>query len=182
VVGSVALHSSVAISSVPDQSTILGAPVPAIPFSVGSATVPADSLVVIALSTNSTLLPSNNIVVSGTGSNRWVVLMPAAGRSGTSAVTLTVSDGVYSASTTFTLTVNPLPRLSISTSVATGRIGLTWPLYAGGMTVWSTTNLSPPVGWSRATGAALATNDGNIVTSFPATNSTRFFRLSTQTE
>ena len=178
----VAVHSLVSISTVPDQSAFLGAAVPAIPFTVGSATIPADSLVVTALSTNSSLLPSNNIVVSGTSSNRWVVLMPAAGRSGTSAVTLTVSDGVYSASTTFTLTVNPLPQLSISTNEASGRIGLSWPLYAGGMTIWSATNLSPPVSWWRAADATLATNDGNIVASFPATNTTRFFRLSTQTE
>lgn len=181
-IDNISLHSAVSISSVPDQATILGLALPAIPLTVGSATVPVDSLVVTADSTNATLLPMSNIVLSGTSSNRSVTLTPAAGLTGISQVTLTVSDGVYLASTAFLLTVNPPPQLRTMWNTTAGQIGLSWPLYADVMTVWSATNLEPPVVWSRATDATLTTNGAAITATLSATNSIRFFRLSTQTQ
>src|SRR5205085_9076272 len=113
VIDNAAFHSPLSISVVPDQSTILGLPLPAIAFTVGSATVPADSLAVMAASTNSTLLPVSSISLGGADSNRTVNLEPAHGRIGASQVTLTASDGAYNASTAFIFTVNSPPQLNI---------------------------------------------------------------------
>ena len=58
-------------------------------------------------SSNTTLVPDANISFGGgAGSNRTVVLTPAAGQSGTTTITVTVSDGTLTASTNFVLTVN----------------------------------------------------------------------------
>ena len=58
-------------------------------------------------SSNATLVPVANITFGGgTGANRNVVITPAAGESGTSTITVTVSDGTLTASTNFVLTVN----------------------------------------------------------------------------
>ena len=180
VIDNVGLNTPVAISSVPDQAAVQSLATPAIPFTVGSATVPAESLIVTANSTNTTLLPAEGIVISGGGSNHLVTLAPTAGQKGASQVTLTVSDGVYTASTAFMFTVNPPPLISISPNVAAGQVELSWPLYAGGMRVWSASNLSPPVVWSLTTEADFTTNGGAIVATLPTTNRTRFFRLSSE--
>src|SRR6185436_17952619 len=99
------------ITGIPNQTTIEDTPVTA-SFTVGDLDTPAMSLTVSAASTNLTLLPLTNIVISGSASNRTVMMMPAADQAGTSLVTLTVSDGALTASTAFTLTVtstNDLP-------------------------------------------------------------------------
>jgi PKD repeat protein len=177
VIDNVTLHSPVAISPVPDQSTIAGLPLPAIPFTVGSATVPAESLSVTAASTNTTLLPVDRIAFSGAGSNRWAILAPAAGVTGASQVSLTAADGVYEATTAFLFTVNPVPQLTISLPAASSQVDLSWPDYAAGMALLSATNLTPPVLWFPPMDGLLATNAGAITATVPATN-TRFFRLS----
>ena len=97
------LNKSVSISTVPNQMTAESTPPPAIPFTVGSTA--GNSLTVTAQSSNPDLLPVPNIVISGTGANRSVTLTPNSGNSGTSVVTLTVSDGTNTASTQFTLNV-----------------------------------------------------------------------------
>jgi hypothetical protein len=67
----------------------------------------AASLTLTATSSNPGLVPESNIVISGSGANRSVVITPAAGQSGAAVITLTVSDGVATASASFTLTVTP---------------------------------------------------------------------------
>ena len=89
--------------------------------------------------------------------------------------TLVVSDGLSTATNTVTIYAAP-PALTASRPGA-GGLTLSWPTWASRYTLYSNTNLAAPVVWSRATDATLATNDGNIVASFPATNKTRFFRL-----
>ena len=83
----------------------------AIAFTVSDIETPASALVVTALSSNTTLIPLANIVLSGTGSNRSLSITPAANRSGTSTITLNLSDGTGSSSRNFVLTVNPINDL-----------------------------------------------------------------------
>ena len=78
----------------------------AIPFTIGDADTPVDSLTLSKNSSNLTLVPTNNIVFGGSGANRTVTVSPAAGRTGTATITVSVSDGVNSASDAFVLTVN----------------------------------------------------------------------------
>jgi subtilisin-like proprotein convertase family protein len=57
-------------------------------------------------SSNPVLVPVANIVFGGSGASRTVTVTPAAGQTGTSVITVTVSDGVDSASDLFVLTVS----------------------------------------------------------------------------
>ncbi len=72
---------------------------------MGDAETAAASLVVSASSSNTTLVPNSSIALGGSGANRTIVLTPANGQSGTTTITLNVSDGTVSTSTTFLLTV-----------------------------------------------------------------------------
>jgi hypothetical protein len=90
--------------------------------------------------------------------------------------TLVVSDGLSTATNTVTIYAAP-PALTISQTGA-GAVALSWPAWATGYTLYSTTNLAPPVVWSLATDAVLSTNGGHIMATLPATSSTKFFRLS----
>lgn len=76
-------------------------------FTIGDVETPL-SLTVTGASSNTTLVPNANIVVSPSGTSRTVTVTPAGNQFGTAVITLTVSDGVASASDAFVLTVNPL--------------------------------------------------------------------------
>src|SRR5207244_4434754 len=60
-----------------------------------------------------TLLPNEKIVLSTSGTNGTIVLAPAAGQTGTASVALTVCDPALCTTTTFQLTVNPLPVITL---------------------------------------------------------------------
>jgi type VI protein secretion system component Hcp len=69
---------------------------------------PAAALSLTRTSSDTILLPLSGILLSGSGSSRTVTLTPAPNESGSADVTLTVSDGALSSSTSFTLTVDPI--------------------------------------------------------------------------
>ena len=94
------------ISTIPNQFTGIGVPAGPISFNIGDADSPPNSLNLSGESSNPTLVPNANIVFGGSGSNRTVTLTPVSGQTGTSAITLTVSDGALSASSSFNLTVS----------------------------------------------------------------------------
>lgn len=78
---------------------------PAIPFTVGDTDTPLTSLTLSATSSNPLVVPTSGIVFGGSGANRTVTVTPASGQSGVSEITITVNDGKWSDSSTFTLTV-----------------------------------------------------------------------------
>jgi hypothetical protein len=94
------------ISGIANVTTLTNTPTPPIPFVVGDAQSSASSLKLQSASSNPELLPTNNIVFGGSGSNRTVTLTPVAGQGGSSDVTIFVSDGTDSSSSSFTLTVS----------------------------------------------------------------------------
>ncbi|QDU30868.1 hypothetical protein ETAA8_60170 [Anatilimnocola aggregata] len=77
-----------------------------IAVSVNDAETAAAALVVTATSSNQTLVPNGSIAVGGSGTARTLVITPAANLSGTSTITVTVSDGTTTSSQSFLLTVN----------------------------------------------------------------------------
>ena len=95
------------ITVITDQSTTENTPTSPIDFTIGDAETQPSGLTLSGISSNTTLVPNANITFGGTGANRNVVITPAAGGSGTSTITVTVSDGALTASTNFVLTVNP---------------------------------------------------------------------------
>jgi hypothetical protein len=105
-----------ALSGVPEQQVDQdGGPTPPAAFTVQDVETAAAALQVSANSSNPALLPVANIVLGGSGGSRTVSVQPAPGQSGTSTVTLTVSDGASppgTAQTTFLVRVNGRPTLS----------------------------------------------------------------------
>jgi hypothetical protein len=94
------------ISPIADQATGTSTPTTAIAFTVSDAETP-DTLTVTGASSNPTLVQDSKIVTSGTGTSRTVVITPEANQSGIVVITLRVSDGVQSTTTTFTLAIHP---------------------------------------------------------------------------
>jgi uncharacterized repeat protein (TIGR03806 family) len=93
------------ISSIPDVTINSNSSTGPISFTIGDATVPADSLVLTAASSNPTLVPNSNIVFGGSGSNRTVNVTLAAGQGGTATITVSVDNGQAVSSDSFDVTV-----------------------------------------------------------------------------
>ncbi|MCK6472077.1 MAG: Ig-like domain-containing protein [Planctomycetes bacterium] len=93
------------ISNIADQTTSEDTAKSNIAFTVGDAETAAGSLAVSGSSGNTMLVPNTNITFGGSGANRTVTVMPAANQNGTATITVTVSDGIQSASDSFVLTV-----------------------------------------------------------------------------
>lgn len=116
------------ISQVSDRTIAEDASTGALGFTVGHPSIAAGSLTVTASSSNPALVPQANLVLGGSGSSRTVTATPAANASGSTTITLVVSDGSLTATTSFVLTVNPVndaPAISNiadqSTSMNTAR-------------------------------------------------------------
>jgi len=103
--GTFSLNTAPTISSIADISINKNATTGPIAFTVGDAQTDPGSLSVTRASSNTNLVPLANVVLGGSGANRSVTITPAADQSGTSTITLIVSDGVLTAYDTFVLTV-----------------------------------------------------------------------------
>ena len=96
------------LALISDQFTAEDTPLNGVAFTIGDGETPAGGLVVSAVSSNLTLLPNAAITIAGSTSNRTLNLVPAPNQSGSTLVTVTVSDGLASASRSFLLTVTPV--------------------------------------------------------------------------
>jgi len=94
--------------------------------------------------------------------------------------TLVVSDGISSATNAVSVHL-PTPSLTIGPPGST-QLAASWPAWANGYKLYTTTNLLSPIVWSPAGGAILATNGDSITATLTSTSSPSFFRLSAQTE
>ncbi|MBL9208553.1 MAG: hypothetical protein JNN01_25950 [Opitutaceae bacterium] len=101
-----AVNTAPTISTLTDRTMESNATSVPIGFTVSDGQTAAGSLTVTAVSSNSTLLSAGGITLGGSGGSRTLTLQPAANQIGTTTVTLTVSDGALSSSTSFVLTVN----------------------------------------------------------------------------
>ncbi|QDS91740.1 Calx-beta domain protein [Roseimaritima multifibrata] len=93
------------ISPIETQATDEGTPTAAIAFTIGDLETAAGDLSVTATSSDTTLVPNANIVLGGSGTNRTVTIAPAENQTGSTTITLTVSDGTLTATETFDVLV-----------------------------------------------------------------------------
>ena len=113
-----AVNDPPVISGLADQSTSEDSP-KTVAFTVSDVETPAGSLVVTASSSNPALAPANNITLGGSGSNRTLMVTPRANQSGSTTITLTVSDGDGgSNSTSFVVTVNAVNDAPVVSTIA----------------------------------------------------------------
>src|SRR5206468_1967146 len=99
-----ATNAAPTLASIADQTLDYGASA-TIPLSVGDSDTALNVLTLSGTAANSALIPTGNIVFTGTGSTRTNTITPAAGMTGTTMVTVTVSDGAATAARNFNLTV-----------------------------------------------------------------------------
>ena len=175
------------ISNITDQTTAQSTALSGIAFSVSDAQTAPGSLLLSATNSNVTLVPVANITFGGSGSSRTLTVTPVLGLTGSSTITVIVSDGALSASDAFVLTVQPL-AVPVITSAATanGVVGqtLSYQIIAtnaptsysavglpAGLTVTSTTGLISGVPTIAAVGnvtvqATNSTGSGSAIVSF----------------
>ncbi len=93
------------ISTVATQNVAQGVATSALPFTIGDAELNTAILSASAVSSNITLVPTANVVIGGAGNSRTVTVTPAAGQNGTSTITLSITDGIFTTNSSFVLNV-----------------------------------------------------------------------------
>ena len=96
-----------------DRSTRQGLATAPIWFTVGDAETLATQLVVTAVSGNTALVPNSNLVFGRSGIQRWLNITPAAGQWGSAPITVSVTDGQFTNSKTFNLSVERTNILAV---------------------------------------------------------------------
>jgi len=80
------------ISNIPDKATNEDTPLNNIPFSISDIESDAEDLIVTGTSSNQNLVPDANLVFGGVGTNRTLSITPVANQTGTSTITVRVTD------------------------------------------------------------------------------------------
>jgi hypothetical protein len=96
------------LSDIPNQ-TITQGQVLTVSITISDAETPVSSLTLGAQSSNTALVPVSGIVFGGTGTERTVAITPAYDMTGTTTMTIGVSDGADTTAKSFVVTVNEAP-------------------------------------------------------------------------
>jgi MYXO-CTERM domain-containing protein len=96
------------ISAIDDQTIDEDTDTGELTFTVGDVETTAGALVVTVSAADGTLVATDGLVLGGAGRSRTLIVTPATNASGTTEVTLSVSDGTASVETTFDLDVTPV--------------------------------------------------------------------------
>ena len=89
------------------QTTDVNTALTDIPVTLSPDLAPHSSFVLSGASSNTALVPNANIVFGGSGAARTVSVTPAANKTGTATITMTVTDGTLTSTTSFLLSVTP---------------------------------------------------------------------------
>ncbi|ETR71714.1 MAG: hypothetical protein OMM_02282 [Candidatus Magnetoglobus multicellularis str. Araruama] len=94
------------ISSIPDQEFTENMSI-SIPFSVTDTETPANDLIFAAISSDTSIVSNDNITIGGSDNARTINIEPTEDQSGTTDITIAVSDGNNTEFVTFSLTLTP---------------------------------------------------------------------------
>lgn len=97
------------ISAITNRVIAVDTQTPPTPFTISDAETPVDDLILTASSSNPSLVPDTDIVFGGSSTNRTVTVTPLAGQVGIADITIRVSDGFATNSSSFQLTVELRP-------------------------------------------------------------------------
>jgi uncharacterized repeat protein (TIGR01451 family) len=111
------VNSPPTISGITNVVTAQDAAAGPIGFTIGDAETPASALILSASSSNPGLIDAAHIVFGGGGANPTVTLTPLPGQDGASTITLSVSDGMATANTSFLLTVTPVNHTAVLAAI-----------------------------------------------------------------
>ena len=124
------------LSSVANQTLSENSSTGDLAFAVDDVETTAAGLMVTATSSNTALVPDApaNLVFGGSSTSRTLKVVPAANASGSTTITLSVSDGSATASTTFTVdvtavndtpTISPVANQRLTAGSSTGDLAFT---------------------------------------------------------
>ncbi len=169
------INDSPSISDVANLTTDEDVATAVIPITVSDPDVAPGTLILTATSSDPLLVPSSNITLGGSGGSRTAVITPATNRSGTATITLTVSDGITTASDTFVLTVNTISDAPLITGLADLTINedTSTPILSFSITDAESTS-------STLTVTGISSNTGLVPSSnitFGGSDSTRFMTI-----
>jgi hypothetical protein len=103
-----AVNDPPTLTGMADQTISVNGTTGPLNFTIGDVDTAVGSLTVSTNSSNPSLVPLGNIVLGGSGANRTVTVTPAADQTGVATITVSVSDGEFTVSTNFVLTVSSL--------------------------------------------------------------------------
>ena len=113
----VTVNGAPTIADVANQTVAEDTATAALAVNVGDDLTAAGSLVLSATSSNTAVVPNANLQLGGSGAARTVIATPAANATGSTTITLTVTDGAgLTATDTFTLTVTPVNDAPVVTA------------------------------------------------------------------
>ncbi len=101
------------ITSISAQTTVQNTTSSAIAFTIGDAETAAASLTLTGSSSNTTLVPNVNLSFGGNGASRTVTITPATNQTGSTIITVSVSDGTLTANSAFTLSVTVMTPIQL---------------------------------------------------------------------
>ncbi|MFO1432030.1 MAG: Ig-like domain-containing protein [Candidatus Competibacteraceae bacterium] len=97
-----------------------------IAFTIGDRETPPEALQITASSNNRGLIPDTdpdtNLVLGGSGANRTITATPLPNASGSTNISINVSDGLNTVSSSFTVMVNSVPDPAVVTGDTTGNV------------------------------------------------------------
>jgi hypothetical protein len=129
-----------------------------------------------------TALTNASSNVNGAAESAWYSQAADASllREGTNVLAAEVhQSGGSSSDLFFDLELSANQRLVPPALLATGnpaQLRVAWPAWAGGLSLWFTTNLQPPRLWTALTNASVTTN-GSVMVTVPIESRGRFFQL-----
>jgi hypothetical protein len=152
------------ITTVAAQQTSEDTAITGIAFSVADAE--EQPVTVTVSSADTQLLPAAGLVLTGTGANRQLAITPAPNRFGTTQVTLSVSDGRTTTTTSFAVTVNSVndaPTAASDTATAQINTAVTIPVLSNDSDLDGTLNVaSVAIAQQSPGGTAVPNADGSI--------------------
>jgi YVTN family beta-propeller protein len=108
------VDSPPSIGPLTDRTVLENQPIAPIEFTVNDDFTAPASLLVSVSSSNAALVADDQMTLGGAGTTRTLTIAPRAFESGTTTITVTVSDGAFSSQRSFMLTVTPAPRYVLS--------------------------------------------------------------------
>ncbi|KPA19323.1 hypothetical protein MHK_000442, partial [Candidatus Magnetomorum sp. HK-1] len=111
-----AINDTPIISSIVDQKIDEDTSLPQISFTVSD--VESSDLILSGSSSNPTLINSTNINIEGSGVSRTISLTPTSNENGSTVISISVTDGELTSTTSFTLTVSEINDPPVISSVS----------------------------------------------------------------
>ena len=115
------------------------------------------------------------VAATGVTATNYVDNNPASGRTNFYKIASVGNCGTGAASAAASVVLLP-PTLGFAVTGTGGTFTVSWPTWGSNWTLWSTTNLSPPVAWSAVTNS-VANSNGQLTITVPIKAGGAYFRL-----